>query len=336
LSGRDAVVEVTRGGRVESRHRVSAAAIDAQGQLVAWLGDPDLLTFYRSAAKPLQALPVVADGVADAYELSDKELAVCCASHSGEPGHVETVGSILSKIGCREDDLECGIHWPFHAPTADALRAEGKSPTRLQNNCSGKHAGMLAWSRLNRVETVGYVHVNHPVQVRICREIGEWSGSTCEAIPVGVDGCGVPAFAQPLNVMAGVYAKLTAAAKRDPASPAGRVTRAMTNEPWFVAGTNRLTTRFMEATGGRLLAKYGAEAVYCLADRESGLGIAVKVEDGHKRAVGVAVIEFLAQLDLITTDELAALADRHVASVANARDEIVGEIRPAFRIARAG
>ncbi len=328
----DAVIEVTRGGRVESRHRVSAAAVDEQGRLRAWVGDPELLTFFRSAAKPLQALPLVADGAADAFELSDAEIAICCASHSGEPAHVDAVRSILDKIELSEDDLVCGAHWPFNQAAAEALRARGASPIAVHNNCSGKHAGMLAWSRHLGAETKDYHHADHPVQQRICAEIGEWAGLRCEALPVGLDGCGVPSFAQPLNVMAGIYAKLIATAEHDPAGAAGRVTRAMTGEPFYVAGSNRLSTRIMETTGGRVLAKFGAEAVYCLADRDSGLGIAVKVEDGNRRALGSAVLEFLAQLKLLTADELGVLDDRHTVSVANTRNEIVGEIRPNFRV----
>ncbi len=330
----DPVIEVTRGGRIESRHRVSAALVDEQGRLRAWLGDPELLIFFRSAAKPLQALPVVADGAADAYGLTDAELAVCCASHSGEPAHVEAVRSILAKIRCSEDDLVCGPHPPFYTPAAEALQQAGRAPTAVHNNCSGKHAGMLAWSRHAGVEITDYHHADHPVQRRICGEIGDWAVSECKALPVGVDGCGVPSFAQPLNVMAGIYARVVAAAERDPASAAGRVTRAMTDEPYYVGGTGRLTSRLMEVTGGRLVAKFGAEAVYCLGDRDRGWGIAVKVEDGHRRAVGSAVVELLAQLELLTADELEALADRHTLPIKNTRDEIVGEIRPNFRVER--
>lgn len=334
MSRADAFVEVTRGGLVESRHRVSAALVDDQGRLRAWAGDPELLTFFRSAAKPLQALPIVADGAADAFGLSDAELAVCCASHSGEPPHVEAVRSILEKIGCSEDDLVCGPHWPLHEPTADALREQGASPRRIHNNCSGKHAGMLAWSRHQGVDTKNYHRVDHPVQRRICSEIASWAASTCEAMPVGVDGCGVPSFAQPLNVMAGIYARIVAAAEREPAGAAGRVTRAMTAEPYFAGGTGRLTSRLIEVTGGRLLAKYGAEAIYCLGDRDRSWGVAVKVEDGGRRAVGPAVIDFIAQMGMLTADELEALEDRHTSAVRNTRDKIVGEIRPNFRVVR--
>jgi L-asparaginase II len=328
------VVEVTRGGTVESWHRISAAVVDERGVLVAWVGDPERVTFFRSAAKPLQALPLVADGAADAYELSDAELAVCCASHSGEPAHVETVRAILGKIGCREDDLECGPHWPFYKPAAERLRAAGRTPSRLHNNCSGKHAGMLAWARHRGVEPRGYRLADHPVQVRIRREIAEWTGSAAAEIPIGIDGCGVITFAQRLDAMAGAYARLAARAEREPASPAGRVVLAMTEEPFFVGGTGRLTTRLMEVTGGRLLAKFGAEAVYCVTDRKRGWGVAVKVEDGQKRAVGPALLEVLAQLDMLTDPELLELEDRHAPPVKNTRGEIVGAVRARFRVQR--
>ncbi len=334
MSSGEAIVEVTRGGRVESKHRISAALVDAQGSLLAWAGDPDLLTFFRSAAKPLQALPLVADGAADAFGFSDAELAVCCASHSGESPHIEAVEMILSKIGRSEDDLVCGPHWPFYKPAAEALRTAGRRPTRLHNNCSGKHSGMLAWSVHAGLDTADYHLSSHPVQQRICSEIGSWAGSTCEALPVGLDGCGVPSFASPLNVMAGVYAKIVATAERDPGSAAGRVTRAMTSEPFYVGGTARLTNRLMDVTGGRILAKFGAEAVYCLGDRDRGWGVAIKVEDGHKRAVGSAVVEFLAQMEMLTRDELGALDERRELTVRNTRGEVVGEIRPNFRVER--
>ncbi len=330
----DPVIEVVRGGRVESRHRVSAAALDRQGQLIAWVGDPELVTFFRSSAKPLQALPLVADGAADAFDLSDAEIAVCCASHSGEERHIDAVRSILDKVNCSEDDLVCGPHWPFHKETIDAMQSAGERPTRIHNNCSGKHAGMLAWCVHTGVDIEGYHQPGHPVQRRICSEIGAWAGADCEAIPVGIDGCGVPSYAQALNSMAGVYAKLVASAEHDPSSAAGRITRAMTMEPYFVGGTGRFTSTLMEVTGGRLLAKFGAEAVYCLGDRDRSVGIALKVEDGSRRAVGPAVVEFLDQMGLLTGDERSALEDRHTHTVKNTRGEVVGEIRPAFRIER--
>ncbi len=336
MSGSDPVIEVHRGGRVESQHRVSAAAIDGLGRLVGWVGNPELLTFFRSAAKPLQALPMVADGAADAFQLTDREIAVCCASHSGEPAHVEAVRSILEKIGRSEDDLVCGPHWPFHKSSAKAMRESGQRPGRIHNNCSGKHAGMLAWCAHNGADSQDYHQPSHPVQQRICSEIGAWAGSECESLPVGIDGCGVPSFALPLNEMAAVYSRIILSAERDPQSAAARIAGAMTGEPFYVGGTGRLTNRIMETTGGRLLAKFGAEAVYCLADRDRGWGIALKIEDGSRRALGPAVIEFLAQLEMLTGDELAALNDRHDIPVKNTRGELVGEIKAAFTVKRGG
>ncbi len=330
--GGAAVVEVRRGGSVESRHRVSAALVDAQGRLVAHVGEPELVTFLRSAAKPLQALPLVADGVTEAFEFSDEELAICCASHSAEPKHVETVLRLLERIGCGEDDLECGPHLPFHAASAEALQREGRLPTRVHNNCSGKHTGMLAWARHSGAETAGYRTADHPVQLRIRREISHWTETPSERLQIAIDGCGVVTYAQPLAGMAGAFARLIAAAEEDAASPAGRVARAMTGKPYYVGGAGRLSTRLMQATGGRILAKYGAEAVMCLADRQRRWGVAVKVEDGAKRAVGPAVIEVLVQAGLLTDGEVQALDEDHVPPVSNTRGEIVGELRATFRL----
>jgi len=334
VRGDGGFVEVRRGDVLESIHRISAAAVDAQGRLVAYVGDPELTTLYRSAAKPFQALPLVADGAADAFKMTDVELAVCCASHSGEPAHVEAVSGLLARMGCGEEDLECGAHAPFHKPSAEALRREGRLPTRLHNNCSGKHAGMLAWCRHAGVETVGYRRPDHPLQARIRREVASWTGTPAAELRTAVDGCGVVTFAQAINGMAGSFARLLAMAVSEPSSPAARVVRAMTGKPHYVGGTDRLSTRLMETTGGRVLAKYGAEAVMCLAERESGLGMAVKVEDGAKRAVGPAVIEFLDQLGLLSARQRQALDDRHTETVQNTRDEVVGEIRPRLRLRR--
>lgn len=336
MANRRAFVELQRGDVVESRHSVSAALVDTQGQLMAWVGDPELLTYFRSAAKPFQALPLVDDGAADAFGFSETELAICCASHSGEPAHVRTVRSILSRIGCGEEDLECGAHPPFHQPSAEALRAEGRAPSCIHNNCSGKHSGMLAWARHAGEETVGYPRADHPVQRRIRREIARWTGNPADELGTAIDGCGVITYAQPLNSMATAFARLVAAADHDSGSPASRVTRAMTGEPYYVAGTGRLSTQLMETTDGRILAKGGAEGIFCAGDSVGGWGLALKVEDGRKRGVGPAVIEFMAQAELLDESELSRLEDHHVWSLTNTRGEIVGMIRPAFRIERSG
>lgn len=327
-----AFIEVLRAGLVESRHRVSAAMVDTRGELRAWLGDPELIAYLRSAAKPLQMIPLAADGVADAYDMTDSELAVCCASHSGQPEHVAAVRGLLERIGCSEDDLECGPHPPFHGPSAQALLREGREPGRIHNNCSGKHTGMLAWARHQGVATQGYRRPDHPVQMRIRREIAALTRTDSDQLEIAIDGCGVVTFAQPLNGMAAAFARLVHTADRDPNSPAGRIVGAMTGQPFYVGGSDRISTRLMERTGGRILAKYGAEAVICLGERGRGLGVAVKVEDGARRAVGPAAIEFLLQVGMLRPDEAEALAEEHFPSVVNTRDEIVGELRPRLQV----
>ncbi len=334
MDSREAFIEMRRGDVVESIHRVSAALVDERGQLIAYLGEPDMVTYFRSAAKPFQALPLVAEGAADALELSEVELAICCSSHAGEPAHVESVLGILARIGCTEKDLECGPHAPFHKPSADALQKNGRPASPVHNNCSGKHTGMLALAKHLGVETRGYRRGDHPVQMRIRKEIAEWTGQQPSAMLASIDGCGVLTYAQAINDMAAAYARLVASAEADPTGPAGRITRAMTGEPYYVAGTDRLATDIMQGTGGRILAKSGAEGVFCLADRDSRRGLAVKIEDGQKRAAGPAVVEFLAQAGMASAVELAALDGHRATSIENTLGEIVGELRPAYRIRR--
>lgn len=329
-----AFVEVRRAGLIESRHFVSAVLVNERDELLAWVGDFDLTTYFRSSAKPFQALPLVADGVADAFQLTESELAIVCASHSGEPKHVRMVQDLLHRIGCSANDLECGPHAPFHTPSALSLVDQGVNPTRLHNNCSGKHAGMLAWARHRGVNTKDYRLADHPVQQRIRQEIAVWAGDSLNSMPTAVDGCGVITFALPLTALAGAYARLVADAERDDESPAGRVLDAMTGNPYYVGGTGRLVTQLIEVTGGRILAKEGAEGVICVGDRERRWGLALKVMDGRERAMGPALLHFLAEMKMMTDAELVALDDFHAQPVKNTRDETVGEIRAHYRVER--
>lgn len=321
-----------RGAVVESVHRVSAALVDATGRLLAWAGDRGLVTFLRSSAKPFQALPLVQDGVADAFAMTTVELAICCSSHSGEPAHVQVVADLLARIGCSEDDLACGPHPPLHGPSAQRLLRKGVRPGRLHNNCSGKHTGMLAWARHAGVSTGGYHKADHRVQLRILREIAAWLAVDAEAVPIAVDGCGVPTFAVALQGLASAYAKLAEAAARDRNSPAGCIVSAMTSEPYYVAGTGRLSTELMDRTAGRIIAKGGAEGVFCAALLGRGEGMALKVEDGHRRAVGPAVLEFLRKTDRLDVDPLDALGHHHRIPLKNTRGEVVGELRAELHV----
>jgi L-asparaginase II len=328
----DHVVEVVRGEIVESRHRIHAAVVDAGGRLRASVGDPELVTFFRSSAKPFQALPVVADGALDRFGITLEELAVCCGSHSGEPRHVKAAGSILTRVGLDGESLACGPHAPFHAPTRRELAEAGLEPVRLHNNCSGKHAGMLALARVHGWDPEGYHRAEHPVQRRILTEVSRWVDRPFEAIGLGVDGCGVVSFALPLRDMALAYARLACAARVGEHDPT-YVVGAMTAYPEMVAGDGRLCTDLMQQTAGRLFAKVGAEGVYCVGVPGAELGVALKVEDGSTRAVAPAVLALLRQLDLISEDDLGALYTHAYPELLNSRGEVVGQLRTRLALA---
>ncbi|HEX6938419.1 MAG TPA: asparaginase [Longimicrobiales bacterium] len=329
-------VEVVRGATVESVHRVHVAVVDATGRLQASAGDPRITTFARSSIKAIQALPLVEDGGAERFGLSDEELALCCASHSGEPHHVEAARSILRKAGASEDALACGAHAPFHGPSARALTRAGIEPGRIHNNCSGKHAGMLALARLHDWPTADYHEAAHPVQQRMLAEVSRWTEVPAARIATGVDGCGVVTFALPLTGLAGAFARFCAAGAGSAggagAGAAGpgptRLVAAMRRHPEYVAGTDRLCTELMRVTGGRIIAKVGAEGVYVAGVPAEGLGLALKVEDGAQRAVEPALLGVLRELGLLVAEEYAALERYAEPALTNTRGERVGSIRP--------
>jgi L-asparaginase II len=325
VSGR-ASVEVRRGETVESLHRVSIAVVEADGRLRAHAGDADLVVFARSAVKPVQAIALMEDGAADRFGWSDRELALACASHSGEPRHVEVVAAMLSSLGLSEDALACGAHTPFDDAAARELVRRGEEPTRLHNNCSGKHAGMLALAAAHGWPLSGYHEPKHPVQLRMLHELSRWSATRTDAIRVAVDGCGVSTFALPLHALALSFARLAMGA-RDRDGPAGRLICAMTGHPELVGGTDRLCTALMQVAGGRIFAKVGAEGVYCAGVTAGSIGIALKVEDGAKRAAEPALIEVLRLLGLLGEEDMEQLARYARPRVLNTRGEVVGSLR---------
>ena len=331
MSELESVVEVTRGAVVESRHRVHVAVVDADGTLRAFSGDPDLVTFWRSSAKPIQALPVVDDGAFDRFGLTPEELALCCGSHSGTAAHVRVAEAMLEKIGLTAEALACGPHAPFDDATRRGLQERGLEPVRLHNNCSGKHIGMMAVARARGWDPDGYHRVEHPVQARLLTEVARWTQLPEEAIGLGVDGCGVVCYAMPLRHMALAYASLAAAARRGEHGPA-TVVAAMAAHPEMVAGEGRICTDLARVTEGRVFPKLGAEGVYCVGVPGAELGIAIKVEDGSMRAVAPAVAGLLRELDLISEDDFGALHHHVFREVANTRGEGTGEIHPAIRL----
>ncbi len=322
----DLVIEVVRRPVVESRHRVAVAVVDGTGELLASHGDVDLIVPPRSAIKSVQAVPLVASGAAEAFDFSPAELALACASHSGEPGHLDAVEALLHRLGLDEEDLECGPSLPLDPEASAAFLAAGQRPRRLAHNCSGKHAGFLALARHLGVETRGYVEPTHPVQERVLGAVA--AACDVEIGELGIDGCGAPVLSMPLRKIARGFASMV-----DPnaahADPARRVRAAVATEPWFVAGTRRLDTRVCAALGDRGYVKTGAEGVYGGALVDGGVGIALKVLDGATRAAEVAIVEVLRRLGAIDGD--ADLGDLLVPVVENAGGQAVGEIRVATR-----
>lgn len=287
-------VERRRGGIVESTHELHVAVVGADGRLVAHTGDPDLVTFWRSAAKPFQALPLVIDGAADAFGLGPAELALACASHSSEPAQVELVRAFLVKIGCRESDLLCGPHTPLSDSVAQDYRARGVTLTAVHSNCSGKHAGMLALAQHHGWPLGDYVAAAHPVQQRCLEEVARWTGLPPGAIGTGVDGCGVQCFALPLRRMALAYARFGASQDSAPQ----RIRAAMLAHPELVAGVGRPCTEVMAAFPGNVIAKVGAEGVYSALLVDQQLGVTLKVADGHTHAAVLALHAVLGELGL--------------------------------------
>ncbi|TVP46883.1 MAG: asparaginase [Gemmatimonadales bacterium] len=328
-------VVLRRGGIVESEHRIHGVVTDGGGTILARFGDAERPVFLRSAAKPFQAIPLVADGAADRFRLSSGELAVTCGSHGGEEGHVETVARLLDRGGFAVSDLACGSHPPMHGPSARRLQEAGTAPGRVHNNCSGKHAGMLLLARHHGWPTEGYHEEGHPVQERMAREVAHWMDLPEEAMGRGVDGCGVVCFTAPLRALARGFAALMSAGEgeRDDPPEAGgrgeaarRVVAAMREHPFQVAGSGRLCTALMEAGGRNLVAKVGAEGVYgaAFSGPRGPVGVAMKVEDGARRAVEAALVEVLRRLgalDGVGVEGMRALDPWLHPVVANTRGE---------------
>jgi L-asparaginase II len=320
------VVEVTRGDVVESSHRVHVTVYHADRGLIASAGNPAHHSFVRSAIKMFQVLPFVEARGVEHFQLTAEELALCTASHGGEPFHVAAARSILSRAGVTEEALACGPHLPLHEPTAHAMIVGGEAPRRVHNNCSGKHAGMIAFCVQQQWPTTGYQQPAHPLQQRIRSTLARWMRVDAGEMSLGVDGCGLPTFAVALDAVAEGCARFAAAAGQSGSAPAA-IVQAMTRHPEFVAGTDRLDTDLMRVADGRLFAKVGAEGFYCAGVPAMKLGVALKAEDGAKRAAEPALLAVLQHLDVLSTDELSRVRPYSHADILNTRQEVVGRVR---------
>lgn len=348
------LVNVLRGGRIESVHAGSIAVVDPLGRLVAFAGDPAHASFLRSAAKPFQILPFLAEGGAEEYELTGEEIALICASHGGETQHVATAAALLRKGEFDETDLLCGAHPPLDERAASDLRLSGAEPSALHNNCSGKHAGMLLFCEMLDVSTEDYLDRNHPIQVDIINTISTFTDLDPEEIPLAIDGCGVPTFHLSIFRAALAWARLAAtslgmdapATIPDLAPHARLVLDSMTSHPYYVAGGWSMTTPLIESFGGEIVGKEGAEGFYGMTVFPSlgragtrpelfghgPLGIAIKIADGTMaRARDPVILETLKQIG-IDVSGAERLADYARPIVRNVAGTVVGVIEPVFTL----
>lgn len=339
------LVEVRRGSITESWHRGHVIAIEPDGNVVAHLGVPQTtVTFLRSAAKPFQALPLLTSGAADRFDFTDREVALACASHNGEPIHTELVTSMLEKIGLGPDALKCGVHEPYGVEAARVLRERGEAPNVLHNNCSGKHAGMLALALYLGAPIETYNRAENPVQLAVGKAVSQFTGVPVEDMAVAVDGCAVPVFGMTIKTMALAYARLVSpplsfdnATRR----ACERIVHVMSSYPELIGGTSdRLDTEIMRAATGRLISKVGAEGVYTAGIKPCeewprGLGVALKIEDGDdRRARPTVVVESLRQLGVLKDESLEAVARYAFFPVLNRPGDVVGEIVAKFELNR--
>jgi len=332
----ETLVHVTRGDLVESLHHGDIAVVNELGELLYSVGNPERVSYIRSAAKPAQALPIVESGAADHYRLSDRELAVICASHNAETIHTETVLGILRKIGLSETALQCGVHAPYDAETHEQLILAGRKPSPVHSNCSGKHSGMLTLAQHMGWPVEGYFRPEHPVQQAAKAAVAAMADYPEDKIVIGTDGCGVPVFGLPVRNMAVIFAQLAKPVRQPEIRQEAcrRIVRAMTGEPQMVAGRNRFNTDLLRAARGKIVAKSGAEGVFCVGIVGAGIGIAVKVDDGSSRPHPVVVTTILKQLGYLDADAERELAKYLQPEVRNHRGEVVGRIAPAFTLRR--
>lgn len=323
------IARTTRGGMTESEHDGIVAVVSSTGELLAHHGDTSRVTFARSACKPFQALPLVESGAFDAFGFEEADLTMCCASHSSELIHTDRVAAMLKRIGLDESYLQCGPHLPHSMPTYDQLILAGTRPSPLYSNCSGKHTGMLAYCVHTGTDPHTYHHLNHPLQQEILRVLADTAQIPATDIVVGVDGCGVPVHAMPLERWAFAFAQF---ANPDQATHGGamrRVSAAMRHFPELVGGTvDRFDTDLMVATGGRIQAKGGAEGFMMIVVTDHKFALTIKILDGNERAIPPVVVELLTRLGALSASERDGLAKYQRPTLFNTRGEAVGEIIP--------
>jgi len=347
------IYKLTRGETVESVHFGAVAVVDVSGDLVAWYGDPNAVTFLRSSAKPFQVMPLFEHGGKEVYDLTNREIAIMCSSHSGTDEQFDLAQSIQEKIGVHESNLLCGVHYPLDENTADGMRKNGVQPTPNRNNCSGMHTGLLGYvgmmeaSSLQTSEGLTYIDPNHPVQEEILASFAGMCNMSEDRIVIGIDGCSLSTFGVPLRNAALAYARLCdpeagEVMPTERASACHTITEAMTSNPDMVGGPGRFDTRLMEVVGGRVLTKGGAEGFQgvglmpgAMGSGSQALGVAIKISDGDAResVCSAVTLEVLRQLEVLSLGEMADMAEFGPSTpVYNLRDIKVGQARPSFAL----
>ncbi len=340
------LVEVTRGTIVESVHYGSLAIAQPDGKIVFSAGDAASPVFLRSAAKPFQTLAFLEAGGAEKYDLTTQEIAIMCASHSGTDEHVQVLEALQAKIGIEEKMLQCGVHAPYHAATAREKMAKGEAFHPNQNDCAGKHSGMLAFAKMLGAPMHSYLEPAHPVQQAMLRTFAEMCQVEPDSVELGTDGCSAPVFAVPLPASAGAFARLCQpdGLAEPRAKACGVITTAMMSHPFMIGGPQRFDTDIMSSAGGAMVAKIGAEGFHGIgvmpgeaAGFDTSLGITLKISDGDLllRAGCVAVLQVLRQLKVLCAGEIRDLVDYDRRPVKNWRGKNIGEIRPTSEIVRA-
>ncbi|MCP4725013.1 MAG: asparaginase [bacterium] len=329
------LVKVMRGGQLESLHSGYISLTDENGNKRGGVGNTDLPTYLRSSAKPFQAYPFVKKGGIEKFDLTQEELAIMCSSHNAEEKHVEIVDSLLKKIGLGRSLLKCGPQPPMFPQEADKLARKNIEYEAVHNNCSGKHAGMLALALLIEADPENYLTPESPVQKEILDTIAEFSNTPSEEIPISLDGCSAPIFYLPLykfSIFFGLLAQGADANLR-------KIRDAMITYPFHIAGTGRFDTDFMQATGGRFVSKTGAEGIQCVGiidggtkPEYNGWGLTVKMLDGSLRSKGPAAVKALNQMGLLSKDELNSLENHYRTKTYNWAGRHVGELIPEFQL----
>ena len=327
------LIKKIRGNLVENLYCGDIAIVDYKGNTISSVGNDKKITYWRSAAKPIQVIPVIYSGATDKFNFTDREIAIMASSHNGEEIHIDLIYKILDKLDLDEEALLCGIHPPFYKPAADYLYKNKIPISPVYNPCSGKHIAQLALCRHFGWRTNNYYKKEHPVQQMILEIITKISEYPNEKIFLGIDGCGVPVFGLPIKNMSLAYARIAnwKSLNVEYQQAAKRIFESMTKYPEIIGGTKRFDTDIMKILGDKLIAKSGADGIFCIGTR-NGVGITVKMESGNMKLLPAVIINILTQLKMLTKEQLDQLRKYYLLDVKNCRNEIVGKFVLDFQL----